>query len=224
MESFMINVELIYKYLPLLLSGALTTVHIAGLSCIIGFIGGIILALAQTSGNKILHGLVTFYVTIIRGTPMLIQIAFFYYAILPALGLNIPALYAAIIAIGLNSTAYISQVVRSGIASISKGQIEAAKTLGFSTAQIVYYIVLPQALRVVIPSLGNEFITLIKDSSLAYTIGVVELYKQGITMRSLTLDAMTTYTAVALLYLVMTTTLSFFMNSLEKRLNAHVKN
>jgi polar amino acid transport system permease protein len=217
----MINLDLIYKYLPLLWVGARTTLHIAGVSCTIGFLGGILLALAQTSGNKLVQWLVTLYVTIIRGTPMLIQIAFFYYAILPTMGINISALYAAIIAIGINSTAYISQVVRSGISSVSKGQIEAAKTLGFSTPQIIWYIVLPQALRIVIPSLGNEFITLIKDSSLAYTIGVVELYKQGITMRSLTLDAMTTYTAVALMYLIMTTTLSCCMNYVEKKLNTH---
>jgi His/Glu/Gln/Arg/opine family amino acid ABC transporter permease subunit len=222
MEYLMINFQLIYSYLPLLLQGAATTLYIAGLSCAIGLIGGIILALMQTNGNKLLSSVVTLYVTIIRGTPMLIQIAFFYYAILPTLGITISALYAAIIAIGLNSTAYISQVVRSGILSVSKGQIEAAKTLGLSIWQTIYYIVLPQALRVVIPSLGNEFITLIKDSSLAYTIGVVELYKQGITMRSLTLDAMTTYTAIALVYLVMTTTLSIGMNALESKLNAPI--
>lgn len=220
----MINIELITKYLPLLLQGASITLYIAGLSCAIGLMGGILLALIQTSGNRLLSSMVTLYVTIIRGTPMLIQIAFLYYGILPTLGINISALYAAIIAIGLNSTAYISQVVRSGIASVSKGQIEAARTLGFTTSQIIRYIILPQALRIVIPSLGNEFITLIKDSSLAYTIGVVELYKQGITMRSLTLDAMTTYTAVALIYLVMTTTLTLAMNHIEKKLNAHISN
>lgn len=208
----------------MLLHGALTTLYIAALACFIGLVGGILLALAQTSKNKILNSIVTIYITLIRGTPMLIQIAFFYYAIIPALGLHISALYAAIIAIGLNSSAYISQVVRSGIASVGKGQIEAARTLGFTTSQTIGYIILPQALRVVIPSLGNEFITLIKDSSLAYTIGVVELYKQGITMRSITLDAMSTYTGVALVYLVMTTTLTFFMNTLEKKMNAHVKN
>lgn len=222
MEYSMINIELILTYLPMLLHGALTTLYIAALSCSIGLLCGIILALAQTSGNKILHGIVTLYVTLIRGTPMLIQIAFFYYAIIPALGLHISALYAAIIAIGINSSAYISQVVRSGISSVSKGQIEAAHTLGLSTSQIIWYIILPQALRVVIPSLGNEFITLIKDSSLASTIGVVELYKQGITMRSNTLDALSTYTGVALIYLVMTTTLSFFMNYVENKLNTHV--
>lgn len=220
----MINFELIIKYLPFLLQGAINTLIIAFCACLVGLTGGTLLALAQTSGNKLLRAIVTFYVTIIRGTPMLIQIAFFYYAIMPALHLNLSPITAAIIAIGINSTAYISQVVRSGITSIGKGQLEAARVLGLSTGQTIQYIVLPQALRVVLPSLGNEFITLIKDSSLAYTIGVVELYKQGITMRTITYDAMTTYTAVALIYLVMTTTLSCGMNYLERRMNRHVKN
>ncbi len=220
----MINVELIIKYLPLLLEGAKITIYIAALSCTFGLTFGTLLALAQTSGNKLLHALVTLYVTIIRGTPMLIQIAFFYYAILPALNISISALYAAIIAIGINSSAYISQVIRSGILSVSKGQIEAARTLGLNGFQITRYIVLPQALQVVIPSLGNEFITLIKDSSLAYTIGVVELYKQGITMKSNTFDAMTTFTAVALIYLVITTVLSLIMHIIERKMSRHVKN
>lgn len=220
----MINFELIAKYLPFLLQGAVNTLYIAACGCFLGFSGGTILALAQTSGNKILQWLVTLYVTIIRGTPMLIQIAFFYYAIMPALGLNFSPLTAAIIAIGINSSAYISQIVRSGILSVSKGQLEAARTLGLSTGQMIYYIILPQAIRIVIPALGNEFITLIKDSSLAYTIGVVELYKQGITMRSQTLDAMSTYVGVALIYLIMTTSLSLLMNYLERRMNIHDNN
>lgn len=217
----MINFSLIYRYLPLLLHGALTTLYIAALSCFIGLVAGTILAVAQTSNNKFLKWLVTIYVTLIRGTPMLIQIAFFYYAIMPSIGLSIPALYAAIIAIGMNSAAYISQVIRSGILAVSKGQIEAAQTLGFSQTQVIQYIILPQAVRAVIPSLGNELITLVKDSSLAYTIGVVELYKQGITMRSLTLDAMSTYTAIALVYLAITTSLSLCMHYVENRLHIH---
>ena len=219
-----INFNLILHYLPFLLQGAVNTLYIAAFSCILGLTGGTLLALAQTSGNKILQYCVSFYVTIIRGTPMLIQIAFFYYVIVPAVWPSLSPLYSAIIAIGINSSAYISQVIRSGIASVGKGQIEAAKTLGFGSNQIIRYIVLPQAIRVVLPSLGNEFITLIKDSSLAYTIGVVELYKQGITMRTNTLDAFTSYAAVALIYLIMTTTLSLVMNQVERKMNAHVKN
>jgi len=234
----MINFELIVKYLPLLLKGAITTLHIAAMSCFLGLTGGTLLALGQTQSSLIhasrlgklrwagslLNYCISFYITIIRGTPMLIQIAFFYYAIIPALGLQISPLYAAIIAIGINSSAYISQVIRSGITSVDKGQLEAARVLGFSKMQSIRYIVLPQALRMVIPSLGNEFITLIKDSSLAYTIGVVELYKQGITMKSLTFDTMTTFTAVALIYLILTTVLSFVMNVIERKMNQHVKN
>ncbi|MDR3551309.1 MAG: amino acid ABC transporter permease [Candidatus Babeliales bacterium] len=215
----MIDINLILKYFPSLMDGALTTLQIAGCACLIGVTLGTLLALAQTSKNKILTSIVYVYVTMIRGTPMLIQIAFFYYAILPALHIQLSALWAAIIAIGINSSAYISQVIRSGILSVGKGQREAAYTLGLSTAQSLRYIVLPQAIRVVIPSLGNEFITLIKDSSLAYTIGVVELYKQGITMRSQTFDTMTTFAAVALTYLVLTTGLSFIMEKVEKRMN-----
>lgn len=220
----MINLQLIHQYLPLLLSGVANTLYIAAVSCFLGLTFGTLFALMQTSGNKLLEGFVTLYVTIIRGTPMLIQIAFFYYGILPALNINMSPINAAVIAIGMNSCAYISQIVKAGIKSVGKGQIEAARTLGLNTGQIIRYIVLPQALIVVIPALGNEFITLIKDSSLAYTIGVVELYKQGITMRSNTLDAMTTYTAVALIYLTLTTSLSILMHFVERKMNAHVKN
>ena len=219
----MINVALIIEYLPYLLSGALVSLYIALLACLLGLTGGTLLALAQTSSLRILQWPVTLYVTIIRGTPMLIQIAFLYYAILPSLGIVISSLYVAIIAIGMNSSAYVSQVIRSGISSVSKGQIEAAKTLGFSSTQIITLIILPQALRVVLPSLGNEFITLIKDSSLAYFLGVVELYKQGVTMRSVSGDAISTYVAVACIYLIMTTTLSLFMGRLERRMNQHVR-
>ena len=206
----------------MLLSGAVVTVQIAACACLIGLSLGTILALIQTSSHRVLKACAHGYVTLIRGTPMLIQIVFLYYAILPALGINLIPLWAAIVAIGLNSSAYISQVIKSGIVSVGKGQREAAHTLGLSTGQTLRYIVLPQAIRVVIPSLGNEFITLIKDSSLAYTIGVVELYKQGITMRSQTFDTMTTFTAVALTYLILTTGLSLVMASLEKRMNRHV--
>lgn len=224
MEYFMINFQLILKYLPFLIQGAGNTLYIAAFGCFLGFSLGTILALAQTSSSRILKWLVSLYVTLIRGTPMLIQIAFFYYAIMPALGLHFAPITAAIIAIGMNSSAYISQIIRSGINSINKGQLEAARTLGLSTGQMIQYIILPQAIRIVIPALGNEFITLIKDSSLAYTIGVVELYKQGITMRSQTLDAMSTYVGVALIYLIMTTSLSLCMSYVEKKMNVPTHN
>jgi len=213
-----IDFNLIVEYLPVLLQGLVVTLQIAGAGCLIGLVLGTILALMQTSNNKLLRILVTCYVVIIRGTPMLIQI-FCAYFLLPQIGIHIAALWTAIIAIGLNSGAYISQIIRSGISSIGAGQFEAAKVLGFSTIDTIRYIVLPQALRTTLPALGNEFVTLIKDSALASLIGVSELTKQANFVKSKTFDAITVYFAVAILYLILTSTVSFFIAHLEKRMN-----
>ena len=217
-----IDFNLIIQYLPVLLQGLVVTLQIAGFGCCIGLILGTILALMQTSNNKVLRILVTAYVIIIRGTPMLIQI-FCAYFLLPQIGIHIAALWTAIIAIGLNSAAYISQIIKSGISSIGTGQMEAAKVLGFSTADTIRYIVLPQALRTTLPALGNEFVTLIKDSALASLIGVGELTKQANFVKSKTFDAITVYFAVAILYLIVTSTISFFVARLEKRMNLHAQ-
>ena len=174
----------------------------------------------QTSHNTILRAIVNVYVVIIRGTPMLIQIVFAN-LLLPQVGIS--ALWTAIIAIGLNSAAYISQIMKSGITSVSIGQIEAAQVLGFSTFDAIKYIVLPQALRTTLPALGNEFVTLIKDSALASLIGVSELTKQGNFVKSRTFDAITVYFAVAILYLILTSTVSFLVARLEKRMNIHAQ-
>jgi His/Glu/Gln/Arg/opine family amino acid ABC transporter permease subunit len=219
----MIDFNLIAEYLPILLQGLVVTLQIAGTSCCIGFIFGTILALMQTSKNPFLHAFVTGYVVIIRGTPMLIQI-FSAYFLLPQFGIHIPALWTAIIAIGLNSAAYISQIIKSGISSIGRGQMEAAKVLGFSTQDTIRFIILPQALRTALPALGNEFVTLIKDSSLASLIGVEELTKQGNFIKSKTFDAITVYFALAVLYLILTSTISFLVARLEKRMNIHAQN
>ena len=223
MESFMIiDINLIVEYLPVLLQGLMVTLQIAAISCCIGLMLGTLLALLETSHNAFLRFLVKTYVIIVRGTPMLIQI-FCAYFLLPQIGIYIPAFWTAIIAIGLNSAAYISQIIRSGISSIGIGQIEAAKVLGFSTADTIYYIILPQALRTTLPSLGNEFVTLIKDSSLASLIGVAELTKQGNFVKSKTFDAITVYFAIAILYLIVTSTISFLVTRLEKRINIHAQ-
>ncbi|HLJ31591.1 MAG TPA: amino acid ABC transporter permease [Candidatus Babeliales bacterium] len=217
-----IDINLIIEYLPVLLQGLMVTLQIAAISCCIGLVLGTLLALLETSNNRLLRFLVKIYVIIVRGTPMLIQI-FCAYFLLPQIGIYIPALWTAIIAIGLNSAAYISQIIRSGISSIGIGQIEAAKVLGFSTADTIYYIILPQALRTTLPSLGNEFVTLIKDSSLASLIGVAELTKQGNFVKSKTFDAITVYFAIAVLYLIITSTISFLVTRLEKRMNIHAQ-
>ena len=218
----MINWSIIFSSLPLLLRGLITTLEIAAISVLAGLTGGTILGLMQTSGIKIFRYIAGAFVTVIRGTPMLVQIAFVFF-LFQDLGLR-SALLAAIVAISINSSAYVSQVIRSGITSVSKGQIEAGKVLGLSNWQITRYIVLPQAFRVVIPALGNEFITLVKDSSLASTIGVIELYQEGRHVINKTYDVISVFLAITVIYLIVTTTVSAGISILEKRLNVDAKN
>jgi len=204
--------------LPALLRGTVITLEIAFCASLIGFVLGTILGFLQSGSSSPIKAAVTFYVTLFRGTPMLIQIPFFVY-LLPLLGVPLPLMIIAILAIGLNSAAYISQIIRSGIGSISKGQHEAASVLGFTNWQTIRYIIFPQALRAVTPALLNEFITLIKDSSLASTIGVVELFKEGSIIISRTYNVLPVYGMIAVIYLTLTTTLSIIAHRLERSWN-----
>lgn len=215
-----INIDLILKSMPRLAAGALTSMGIAFLALIIGTLGGTALALMLVSRRKSLRWIAHTYTTIVRGTPMLIQIVFLYY-VLSSPALHLSAYACAVVAIGCNSAAYMSQVIRSGIMSVSYGQIEAARALGIGQYDLLRYIIFPQALRIIAPALGNEMVTLIKDSSLASLIGVVELYKEGQAIISITYDALSLYCAIAAWYLLMTTTLTMLVNRLEIYLNRH---
>lgn len=219
----MIDIALITQSLPFLFRSTLVSLKIACFSTFIGIGLGTILGLILTRKNSFLRALVTFYITIIRGTPMLIQIFIAAY-MLPQLGIHLSLFWAATLAIGLNSSAYVSQIVKSGINSVGSGQTEAAHVLGFTPLQTIYYIIFPQAFRIILPALGNELITLIKDSSLASVIGVVELTKAGSIIRSTTYDAVSIFTVVALIYLVLTSLLSLLVSHLEARTSRYVKN
>ncbi|MDR3624879.1 MAG: amino acid ABC transporter permease [Chlamydiales bacterium] len=217
----MIDFDLIWESVPALLHGALMSLLIASIATIIGVSLGTVIGFAENVKVKIVHMLTTAYVTLFRGTPMLVQILFVYY-VLPQFGVTIAPFWSASLAIGLNSAAYISQVVRSGINAVPKGQVEAAHTLGFGPFTTIRLIVFPQALRVSLPSLGNELVTLIKDSSLASIIGVMELSKEASIIRSRTYDAFSILLAVALIYLALTATASFFMKKFERALKVDV--
>jgi len=216
----MINLELLARFYPTLLYGAWVSLQIAAFSCTIGLVLGTILGLASCARNKLLANAVLLYTTVVRGIPMLIQIMFVAY-VLPETGINISLFWGAILAIGLNSSAYVCHIIRSGILSVDQGQIEAARVLGMSNFQITRFIILPQAFQVVLPALGNEFVTLVKDSSLASTVGVVELTKTGSVIRSLTLDVVTVFVAVGAIYLVMTLALSAVITLIEKWMGRH---
>ncbi len=218
----MINFSILNESLSKLLEGATLSVIITTLALTIGTIGGTLLSLMLLYGNGIIRIIAHAYVTIFRGTPMLVQIAALFF-ILPYAGIILPAFWAAVLAIGMNSVAYISQIIRAGIQSIGRGQLEAAQSLGFSRHQIIQLIILPQAFRTVLPALGNECITLIKDSSLASVIGVAELTHQGSMIMNRTYDALTAYAGVAFIYLFMTSLTSIFLHILERKLR-YVKN
>ncbi|HJM68417.1 MAG TPA: amino acid ABC transporter permease [Candidatus Babeliales bacterium] len=219
----MINLTLLYEALPYLWHGTIVTIKIAYFSCILGIVIGTILALMQTSKIALLVWPVKIYVTIMRGTPMIIQIFFMYFGIFNVLFPQMPAIYAAIFAIGMNSSAYVSQIIRAGINSVSTGQLEAAQVMGLSRLQTIRHIILPQAMQVAMPALGNEFATLIKDSSLASFIGVSELFKEGRTIIAITFDQMSIFIALGLIYLILTSVASIFVSFTERRMSCHVK-
>ena len=218
----MINFDLLIKYYPLLLAGIMTSLQIAFISCGIGAVVGTCLGIILAGKNKVAKFFAQAYVSIIRGTPMLIQVMGTY-AVLRTIGVPIPALWSAIISIGLNSAAYLSQTILTGITSVSKGQIEAAKTLGFTPMQTIRYIIFPQAIRTVLPNLESEIVTLIKDSSLASTIGVYEIMQQGQVVISQTYDTPSVYFAIGIIYLILTTTVTILMSLLNKKINYHAQ-
>lgn len=212
----MIDMALIWQSLPALLHGAFLSLQITSIAAVLGLTFGSILGLAETLPSRPLRFVVGVYVTLFRGTPMLLQILILYY-VLPQFGLALPPFWAASLAIGLNSAAYVSQILRSGIGAVPKGQIEAAYTLGLSSFKTFCHIIFPQAFRTSIPTLGNELITLIKDSSLASIIGVMELSKEASIIRSRTYDALSVLLAVALIYLALTTLVGFYVKKWERK-------
>jgi len=215
----MINTSLLLQELPILIRACSTTLYIAFFSTMLGLLGGTLIALAERSSYTLLRVLAQTYIFVVRGTPMIVQIVFYYYVF----NLPVEPITVAIIAIGCNSSAYISQVIKTGIKAVGKGQIEAATVMGFTPMQITRYFILPQAFRAILPALGNEFTTLIKDSSLAYIIGVNELFKTSRNLMNVTYDVVTIYVAIALLYFIMTTTLTVLLTLLEKKWNMHAE-
>lgn len=203
--------------LPFLLQGIRYTllISVAGLAA--GFLIGVLFGLLSLSPLRLLRWPATLYVEVFRGTPVLVQVLFIFYGLPEVLGGPIDALTAAIAAIALNAGAYISEIVRGGVDSIEPGQTEAGLSLGLSRAQTFVYVVWPQALRRMIPPLGNQAIVSIKDTSLFSVIGVGELVRQGQVYIATTFTAFEVYSMVALLYLAITLSLSAVLRRLERR-------
>ncbi len=212
-----LDFSILIKSFPYLLAGAWMTVKITSLSVAVGIVIGIFGGLMRVSKNLILYWISTVYVEVIRGTPLLVQIFIVYFG-LPSLGIRLTPYLSAVAALGINSGAYVSEIVRGGIQSISKGQMEAARSLGMSYVQAMRYVILPQALVRILPPLGNEFIALLKDSSLVSTIAIAELTRVGQQIITRTFQSFEIWTGVALFYFVMTFIMSRIVRFLESRL------
>ena len=203
--------------MPLLLAGAGVTIEITAIAVGLGFIFGLITSVCRLSGVKVLQVIAVCYVNIIRGTPMLVQIFLIYFALPMVIGERINPFVAAVAACSINSGAYVSEIFRAGIQSVDKGQMEAGRSLGLSWMQTMRYVILPQAFKHVIPPLGNEFISMTKETSLVSVIGFEELTRRGQLIIAKTYGSFEIWLTVAAIYLVMTLTIARLVSYLERR-------
>ncbi len=204
-----------------LVTGLGNTLAITGLSALLGILIGFVIAIIRCTNQmtgklKLIDGFCRLYLTIIRGTPLMVQLLILFFVVL--LPMNVDRFSAAVICFGMNSGAYVAEIVRGGIMSVDKGQIEAGRSLGFNYVQTMIHFVVPQAFKAILPALANEFITLLKESSVAFYIGVSDLTKGGLTIRSLTFSTFMPLIAVAVIYLVLVLILTKLVGLLERRL------
>ena len=200
--------------------GARVTVALTLVSGVIGLILGVLAAMGKLSRFGILRAVVDFYIWVIRGTPLLVQVLFVFLA-LPVLapGLQLSDFHSAVVALAFNSGAYNAEAIRGGILAVPKGQSDAARSLGLTPLQAFRFVVLPQSLRISLPPLVNNLVSLLKDSSLAYVIGVVELSNIGNRIQAATFEPIPVFVTVALIYLVLTTVLTQISGAIERRLD-----
>ncbi|HOA90666.1 MAG: amino acid ABC transporter permease [Bacillota bacterium] len=213
----------VWGKMPILLEGTLLTIQLTAIAVGFGFIIGTFVGMGRISKNKIIKSICAVYIDFIRGTPLLVQILIVYMGLPQVIGRAIPAKMAAIISLSINSGAYVAEIVRAGIQSIDKGQTEAARSLGMTHAQTMAYIILPQAVKRIIPPLGNEFIAMLKDSSLVSVIALEELMRKAQLIYTRDYRPLDILIAASIIYLVMTFSISKLVSFLERRLGTNDK-
>lgn len=210
----------------LYLKGIGVTLEVTVLALLIGLVIGLIISVVRCLHDqnpsarrnpllRILNGFCHFYTTVIRGTPMMVQLLIMYFVIFAS---SRNQIMVAVLAFGINSGAYISEIVRGGIMSVDRGQMEAGRSIGLNYLQTMRYIIIPQALKSVLPSLGNELITLLKETSIVTVIGLRDLTKAAMLIQGKTYQAFMPFIGIALIYLLLVLGLSFIMNRIERRL------
>lgn len=206
--------------------GVPITLVISLVAVLIGLVLGLFVAIARKSRYKVLRGIAAVYVDVIRGTPLLVQILILAYGapqlIKAVFGIQFnwePMILVGFIACGINSSAYMAEIIRSGLQAIDIGQTEAARSLGLNNKQTMRYIIVPQAFKIIVPALGNEFIALIKETSILSMVGIVEVTRRGTLWASQSFMSFQAYMGVAVIYLIMTLTLSKLVRYIERRMS-----
>ncbi len=212
-----VNLFIDYKYYYLM--GIRITLLLSFISLVAGAVLGSILSLMKLSKYKILRLVSSVYIEVVRGTPMMVQIALVYFGSYVLTGIDMKGFAAALIAVSLNSAAYVAEIIRSGIQSIDKGQTEASRSLGISDGQTMRHIILPQAVKNILPALGNEFVTLIKETSVASTIGVADIMYASQIVQSKSFQPFNPLIIVAVIYFIFTFGLSQLIGLFERRLS-----
>lgn len=235
MQNFMIFLEkfsFFERYYPMYISGTLATIIISLFTVFLGTLIGVLFAFMKLSKIKIFKYISSIYIEITRGTPILVQVLIWYTLLSPLFKnielyigeLEIKRLLPGTIAISLNSAAYVAEIIRAGILAVDKGQTEAAESLGMKNPMLMKYIIMPQAIKNILPALGNEFVVLIKESSILFVIGIQELMAKTQAIQSSTLLGLHPLLITAFIYFIITFSLSRLLNKYERRLNTDDRN
>lgn len=215
------DVTIIIDSLPSLLKATIMTITLAGISIVIALIIGFFTAIIRISKVRILNGIATSYVSIIRGTPLLVQIFVIYYG-LPQIGISLDPISSGILALSLNAGAYLSESFRASILAVDNGQMEASLAMGMTYSQSLKRIILPQSMRIAIPTLSNSFIVLIKDTSLVSVITVTELLQMSSLIIARTFEPLTIYLIAAAIYWILITFFTTLLDKLEMRTSKYL--
>lgn len=213
----MIKMDVIVSAFPYLLQGLQVTIYIFFFAIILGFVIGLVVAMLRLAPLKILNWIAKVYVDAIRGTPFIVQLFFIYFGVNSLQIISLNNTTAGIITVAINAGAYFAEIIRAGIQSIDKGQTEAARSIGFTSAQSMRYIVLPQAFRRMLPTITNQSIISLKDTSLLSIIGIADLTQQGQIQASATFEAFKIWLTVGVVYFIIIYLLTLLANFIERR-------
>lgn len=210
------DINYLVSIFPILLKASIKTIELTTISVTAGSLLGVVTAILKLQKNRVLYGIGYMYTWIFRGTPLILQIIFIYYG-LPSLNIELTPMQGALIALSFNSGAYMAEIIRGGIISVDKGQFEASKALGFTYFQTMRKIILPQTFRVIIPPVGNEYITMLKDTAIVSTIAMNELMRSAQVMYAAKFSV-EPFVAAAIIYLIMTSIFTTAFSAAEKKL------